>query len=36
MKAKSIKDKSTDDIQSALRQGMTDTRLPDGQGFEAK
>lgn len=34
MKAKSIKGKSVEEIQSALKQIMDDARLPDGQGFK--
>ncbi len=33
MKAKSIKGKSPEEINSALQQSMADARLPDGQGF---
>ncbi|TMI69389.1 MAG: hypothetical protein E6H09_19910 [Bacteroidetes bacterium] len=34
MRAKSIKGKSPDEIQSALQQSIADARLSDGQGFE--
>lgn len=34
MKAKSIKGKSTEEISSAFKESMEDTRLPDGQGFK--
>ena len=34
MKAKSISGKSTEEIQAALKQSMSDARLPDGQGFK--
>ncbi len=33
MKAKSIKGKSTQEIQTALQESMAEARLPDGQGF---
>ena len=34
MKAKSIKGNSVEEIIIALQQGMSDARLPDGQGFK--
>src|SRR4030095_7849387 len=34
MRAKSIKGRSAEEIQSALQQSMADARLPDGQGFK--
>ncbi len=33
MKARSIKGKSVAEISVAFNQSITDTRLPDGQGF---
>ncbi len=34
MKAKSIKGKSTEEMQVSLQQSMANARLSDGQGFK--